>query len=256
MAETAKKTTTRKTTQAPTAPEPAEVPAVFEAWSNVMNEAQSLAKAQRNTEGGNYMYRGIDDVMNLVGPLLRKHRVAVVPDVVSASYRDVQTSRGKPAREVTVRVQFTIYGPAGDTIVGSAPGEAMDNGDKGTAKAMSVAYRVFLLQSLTLPTNDRDPDADNFERGSGKTPEQMAQEVVDGMPDDITVQRLEGVKHWANQRALLDLMVRDKEGNGRTLLAFLDECLERAAMNDPQAQAKRQSQVDRALGRDEQPAEA
>jgi hypothetical protein len=38
------------------------------------------------------------------------------------------------------------------------PGEAFDSGDKSTAKAMSVAYRTALLQALTLPTDEPDPD--------------------------------------------------------------------------------------------------
>ena len=40
----------------------------------------------------------------------------------------------------------------------------MDAGDKATAKAMSVAFRTALLQSLCLPTDDIDPDAQSYER--------------------------------------------------------------------------------------------
>jgi len=43
----------------------------------------------------------------------------------------------------------------------------MDSGDKATAKAMSVAFRTALLQSLSLPTDEVDPDATSYERSSG-----------------------------------------------------------------------------------------
>jgi hypothetical protein len=43
-------------------------------------------------------------------------------------------------------------------------GEAFDMGDKATAKAMSVAYRTCLLQALTIPTDDPDPDESSYEQ--------------------------------------------------------------------------------------------
>ncbi|NKU87713.1 hypothetical protein GS884_09095 [Rhodococcus hoagii] len=57
-----------------------------------------------------------------------------------------------------------MFGPAGDSFSGSAYGEAADAGDKAVSKAQSVAYRTFLLQGLTVPTEERDPDADVHER--------------------------------------------------------------------------------------------
>lgn len=138
-------------------------PTVHQAWAAVMADCRKLGKDERNPDQG-FMYRGIDGVMNLVGPVLRDHGVAVVPSFCEATHRDVRTSRDKPAREATVMVTFTVYGPAGDSFHGMAPGESMDMGDKGTPKAMSVALRTFLLQSLCLPTQDTDPDAQTFER--------------------------------------------------------------------------------------------
>lgn len=136
---------------------------VFEAWSKVMEEVQSIGKTQRNQQQG-YTFRGIDAVMNVVGPSLRTHGVIVVPAAATASYRDVSTSNGKPSREVTVMVTYRVYGPAGDSFEMQAPGESMDVGDKGTPKAMSVAYRTVLLQALTIPTDEPDPDSHSYER--------------------------------------------------------------------------------------------
>jgi hypothetical protein len=53
----------------------------------------------------------------------------------------------------------------------------MDAGDKATAKAMSVAFRTALLQSLSLPTDDVDPDAHSYERSSA-APEIDADKVL------------------------------------------------------------------------------
>ena len=125
---------------------------------------------QHNAPGANFKFRGIDAVVNAVGPVLRKHSVVVVPHLVSVDRRDVTTSGGKPSRETCVIVNYVFTGPDGSTIEATVPGEAMDNGDKGTAKAMSVAFRIALLQALCLPTDEPDPDATAYERAEPAPP--------------------------------------------------------------------------------------
>lgn len=129
----------------------------------------AVGKTNRNQDQG-YDFRGVDDVVNAVAPLLNEHRVIVAPVSTVASHRDVQTSRGKPARECTVTVTYRWTGPAGDHLDTQVAGEAMDQGDKGAAKAQSVAYRTCLIQTLNLPTHERDPDHDTYERALEEDP--------------------------------------------------------------------------------------
>lgn len=133
--------------------------------AKVMEEVRAVRKADRNTQQG-YAFRGVDAVVNAVGPALRKHGIVPMPMLEKASYRDVTTSTGKPSRECTVEVRYRFYGPAGDHVDAVVPGESMDFGDKGAPKAMSVAYRIVLLQALCLPTDEADPDAHSYERSS------------------------------------------------------------------------------------------
>lgn len=140
-----------------------EKPTVVELLSKVMDAVQAVGKKQRNLEQ-NYSFRGVDAVVNAVGPELRKQGVVVIPVLQEAAYRDVTTSRGKPSRECTVKVCYRFYGPAGDHIEAVVPGESMDFGDKGAAKAMSVAYRIALLQALCIPTDEPEPDSHTYER--------------------------------------------------------------------------------------------
>ncbi|RZT87552.1 ERF superfamily protein [Pseudonocardia sediminis] len=148
-------------------------PTVVEAMAAVMEDVRAVAKNDRNQQQ-QYAFRGIDAVVNAVGPIFRKHQVVPMPVLESVNYRDVQTSNGKPSRECTVTVRYRFFGPAGDSIDAVTPGESMDFGDKGAPKAMSVAYRIALLQALCLPTSDTDPDAETYERaiGSGQPPPQ------------------------------------------------------------------------------------
>jgi hypothetical protein len=140
-----------------------EVPNIYAVMSAAMEEVQAVRKEGFN-ESQRYNFRGIDQVVNAVGPIFRKHKIIPVPYMCAAKYRDVLTSTGKPSREVTVEAEYRFYGPAGDYITATVPGESMDTGDKGTPKAMSVAYRIVLLQMLCIPTDEPDPDSQSYER--------------------------------------------------------------------------------------------
>lgn len=120
----------------------------------VMQDVQGLAKKDKNLHQ-NFQFRGIDAVMNAVGPALRQHGGFIVPTVLDKS---AEIMNGK-LNLVRLTVGFAVHGTEGDPIVGTVAAEAFDSGDKATAKAMSVAYRTFLLQLLCLPTDEPDPDS-------------------------------------------------------------------------------------------------
>lgn len=140
------------------------LPTVQAAVSAVMADVRAVAKKDRNTsQGGGFLFRGIDAVVNAVGPALRTHGVVVTPHLDQIERREGRTSKGGTLNYVAVVVTYTFTGPAGDTMTATVPGEAFDSGDKATAKAMSVAFRTCLLQALALPTDEADPDADTYE---------------------------------------------------------------------------------------------
>lgn len=138
-------------------------PTVYEAWSAVMEEVQTIGKNSRNNDQ-NFNFRGIDAVMDAVGPVLRKHSVIVIPSVGTVDSERYETKRGANMVNRVIEVMFTVHGPRGDSFSGSVYGEAADSGDKSVSKAHSVAYRTFLLQALTIPTGEADPDANSHER--------------------------------------------------------------------------------------------
>ena len=145
-------------------------PSIYEALADVMGDVRAVHKDGTNPKQG-YKFRGIDGVVNAVGPVLRKHRVIVVPDVRTFDYGTVHVgSNQTPMGHARVVVAYTFHGPAGDHIVSSAAGEAFDSGDKATPKAMSVAFRTALLQALALPTDEPDPDATSYERAAPADP--------------------------------------------------------------------------------------
>lgn len=128
----------------------------------VMNDVQGIGKHDRNSAQG-FNFRGIDAVMNAVGPALRKAGGFIVPSVDKVTYETAQSAKGGTLNIARVVVTYVVYGQTGDPILGSVSAEAFDSGDKATAKAMSVAYRTFLLQLLCLPTDEPDPDTFSYD---------------------------------------------------------------------------------------------
>ena len=128
----------------------------------VMAEVQGIAKKDRNLQQS-FNYRGIDAVMNKVGPALRNAGGFILPRVLETKTNTAQTAKGGTLNVVHLTVEFGIYGLDGDPIVGTVAAEAFDSGDKATSKAMSVALRTFLLQVLALPTDEPDPDSYSYE---------------------------------------------------------------------------------------------
>lgn len=180
------------------------------ALANVMADVREVAKKDRN-ESQRFNFRGIDAVVNAVGPALRARNVVVMPHVEDFNYGTVTSAGGKSMGHVTVKVRYRFTGPAGDFLDCVVMGEAMDIGDKATPKAMSVAFRTALLQALALPTDDIDPDAESYERSAPAQVQPKPKKPLDA--DEYTTilnnmrhaEKLAQVEHLAKTAAEFDI---------------------------------------------------
>lgn len=169
---------------------------VHTAFAGVMADVQNVAKGdQRSDNGGRYAFRGIDRLLNAVGPALRKHGVAIVQESIAPTYDVVMTGGGKPMQRCVAIVTYRVYGPAGDSFPMSSAGEAFDSGDKATPKALSVALRTLYINSLAIPTDgqydpERGPQAER-----AVPPPPTAQELADEIQSPkISIPRLQAIR--------------------------------------------------------------
>lgn len=158
------------------------VPPIHEALADVMAEIKAVPKGEKFAARGmeSYNFRGIDAVVNAVGPMLRKHRIlGPVPELVSVDYETVPVGKDKvPTGFARVVVRYWFIGPAGDRLSCEVPGTAMDRGDKAIGKAMSVAERIALIQTLCLPTHEPDPDSEAYEVASAPAPVASSDDIA------------------------------------------------------------------------------
>lgn len=136
---------------------------IFEALAAVSAEVGAVRKQERN-KMQNFNFRGIDTVVNAVHPALAKHGVVVVPELLEKELRESKTAKGSVMVNVYLTVRYSFFGPEGDSVHAVVAAESFDSGDKATAKAMSVALRTALLQTLMLPTDEIDSNHVSYER--------------------------------------------------------------------------------------------
>lgn len=145
----------------------AETPKIFSTINSVMSELGAIAKNKRNQQQG-FSYRGVDDVMNALNPLMVKHKLFCVPKVLRNEREERQTSRGSNLLYSIVTMEYTLYAEDGSSVSAVVIGEGMDSGDKATNKAMAIAYKYAMFQIFSIPTEETAPDADT------DTPEETA----------------------------------------------------------------------------------
>lgn len=132
-------------------------PLIYAAMIEAMRLVKAVGKEGFN-EQQKYKFRGIDGVLDAVGPALREAGVFVTSEILEIKYRDTRTTGDKPTREVTARIRYTFHATDGSSVSTEVAGESLDQSDKGTAKAFSVALRIALLQTLALPTQEPTTD--------------------------------------------------------------------------------------------------
>lgn len=136
---------------------------IYEAIPLIMSEIKAISKDRSNTQQG-YKFRGIDDVLNELHPLLAKHKVFIVPTVISETREERKSSQGKALIYSILNIAFRFYASDGSFIEAKTIGEGMDSGDKASNKAMSVAVKYACIFVFAIETEDpKDPENDNPE---------------------------------------------------------------------------------------------
>ena len=119
-----------------------------------------ISKEHKNTQQG-YKFRGIDDIYNRLATLLSENALVICPIVKNRVQVERTTQKGSAIFYTSVDVDYTIVSSKdGSSFTTTICGEAMDNADKSTNKAMSAAYKYLCLQLFCIPTEgDNDADA-------------------------------------------------------------------------------------------------
>lgn len=134
---------------------------VYESIHNISKELSLMGLPKdRKNQGQGYNFRGIDDVMNTLSPLLVRYNLVIIPRCTSRDVSEFATAKGGKMFSVAVGVEFDFVSTEDESkVLVKTYGEAMDSGDKATNKAMSAAYKYAAFQAFCIPV-EGTPDAD------------------------------------------------------------------------------------------------
>lgn len=117
----------------------------------ILAEVQAVGKEGRNSSQG-FNYRKIDDVVDMLHPILAKHKVFILSEIEDERTEERTTSRGGNLIYRILKVRITyVSAEDGSSQSVSVVGEGMDSGDKAANKAMTAALKYAFSQTFVLP---------------------------------------------------------------------------------------------------------
>ena len=131
---------------------------IHKAMIGVMRELGAIAKAQKN-QHFKYNFRGIDAVYKELHPILKRHGIYQLPEVI-----DTRIERNDKSVTAIVDINYHFVAEDGSRVTTRVVGMGADTGDKATNKALSGAHKYALLQTFVIPCEGMDDqDASDFE---------------------------------------------------------------------------------------------
>lgn len=134
---------------------------IYKCIPAIMADIKHIGKDKRNDQQG-FMFRGIDQVMNTIKPLLAKHGVFVVPEVIDRQREERASKNGSLLIYSILTVRHHFVATDGSEVCSVTVGEGMDSADKASNKAMAIAFKYACFQVFCIPTEEMandDPDA-------------------------------------------------------------------------------------------------
>ena len=152
---------------------------IYRAIPAIMEEIGHIGKDRRNQQQG-FMFRGIDQVMNTMKPLLSKHGVFIVPEVLETKREERQAKSGGTLIYTTHKINFHFFADDGSQVCACVVGEGMDSADKSSNKAMAVAFKYACFQVFCIPTEEMSKDdPDFYSPESSKPSNEMLKTFID-----------------------------------------------------------------------------
>jgi len=136
---------------------------IWETISAVQKEVSEKGIA-KDQSGYQFKFRGIDQVYNTLSPIFASCGLVVLPKVVHWDTVERKGAKGGIQFHTKVTVEYTLGCKSGEALVITGCGEAFDNADKSTSKALSMAYKTTMFQLLCIPLEGQDPDAIQYEQ--------------------------------------------------------------------------------------------
>lgn len=191
------------------------VPAIYAAIARVIADVGYVGKDKVNKQQG-FKFRSVDDVYNALHPALAKNKVFIVPEILEQTREVVgTTSKGSKMTLVICKIKFTFFAEDGSFVESVIIGEGIDMADKGTNKAMAIAYKYACFQVFCIPTEEMvDPDSESHEIKDNTNNKQPAQAKAGAVKENPKQDKNEQTLPDKITEAMLNTIRSEQERTG------------------------------------------
>ncbi len=138
---------------------------IYEAISKITQKLPAIPKTHQG-QGVNYKFRGIDDIYQVLQPLMAEYQVNAWPEVLTERYETVTTKSGGTATRCFMKVKWKFVCAADPKTAEyvTIASEALDTSDKATNKALTASDKYACLLLFKIPTEEpKDTEEENIE---------------------------------------------------------------------------------------------
>ena len=133
-----------------------EKPMIYSKMIAIKRDLKAVGKDQKNS-GQGWKFRGIDQFMNALKPILDNHDVGITTKYIGGlEPKFEENGHGKKFKHLSIIMEYTFFAEDGSSVTSSIPAEGVGNDDKGTNKALSAAFKYALMQTFCVPTEDME----------------------------------------------------------------------------------------------------
>jgi hypothetical protein len=187
---------------------------IYEQIPKIMAEIGAIAKDRKNTQQ-NFQFRGIDDLLNRLYPILTKHKCFFAPEVMSFEQQDRPTKSGGTQTFSKVKMRYHLYAEDGSHVAVDSIGEAQDTADKSAAKSQSIAYKMAMITVFCIPVEGEMPDPDEDQCSTDPGDESLMRTIREAV---------NGAKSLEALNALSQRYEARKEKLNEAQIELLDQC--------------------------------
>jgi len=195
------------------------VPLIHLLLPRVTADVGNVRKGQWH--GQKFKYRGIDDALNAISPILTRHGCHVTVRVLETKLKHTLTAKedGFPRDDFhcTLMLEVAFYGPDGSVVINCVAGEGIDYGsDKATNKAMSAAMKYALFFGLIIPVHADEVDDPDSSAGAEREVVTQAKSLIRTQRSKAGIAKVrkrleEATAFESAEKETLMLLVLDKE---------------------------------------------
>ena len=168
------------------------VPKVVTRMAEVMKKLPGLEKNKTAPKKGNFggwAYRGIDDLLDTLHPLLVEAKLNITPRILpDKSEVQYHSERNTPyVAIVYVEYEFQSTEDGSTKVVGPVLGTGADSMDKMAGKAMTSAFKNAMYQTFCVPVGDSslDPETSAEDGPAGNVNDGLQQKPRDDYGNEI-----------------------------------------------------------------------